>query len=229
MKARNIFWGLAFLAAAVLIIGNQLGLGVIGEIKSFTLLATLLLAAVIVSSIAHRNIFGFLIPLAFLYNLYQRPLQLPAMNLWQLLLAAVLMGIGFSILFRNRPPKKWFTAAEGPDGDNNPVAKVSFGASAKYLHGDCIRKGQFSVSFGAMEIYFDQAQLSPEGADIYLQCSFGSIELYVPKEWQVIDNIRTTLGNVEINQKKFPLPDPDAPRLTLHGNVELGSIEINHI
>lgn len=247
MKNRNWFWGIFFLLSAVFVVGSQLNSFV--EIGFVSIMATVLLIAIIVESAFHRNFFGIFVPVAFLYNIYSKPLGLMDISIWLLLLAAVLASIGFSIIFK-RYPKDWvchktynndwhgrsekgerteqFCSTSETIDDNNPYAKVSFGSSSKYLHGTAIKSGQFSVSFGSLEVYFDQAQLDPEGAEIFLDCSFGDIGLYIPRNWNVKDNIQTNLGGVD-NEAKFAHINENSPVLTLSGSVSLGGIEIHYI
>lgn len=234
MKNRNWFWGIFFLLSAVFVIASQVGFFV--QIGFVSILATVLLAAMLISSALHRNYFGFFISLAFLYVIYRQPLHLAEISLWLLLLAAVFASMGLSFLFHRRP-KDYMNWHHGSDSmkptmenidDNNPYAKVHFGSSSKYLHGECLKSGQFDVSFGALELFFDQAQLSPDGAQVYLDCSFGAIQLYVPRSWKVIDKLNTSLGGVD-NDIRLAHPDENAPQLTLTGNVQFGGIEIHYI
>lgn len=235
MKSRNWFWGLFFLLAAVFVIASQIGS--FGQIGILSILATVLIAAIIIHSALERNFFGVFMPFAFLYLIYRQPLHLVEINLWLLLLSALLASIGFSFLFRSHPHHPWACSHDGGDqfvptsesiDDNNPYAKVSFGASSKYLHGDCLKSGQFASSFGSLDVFFDQAQLSPDGAEIFLDASFGTIKLYIPKHWKVIDSVRASLGAVE-NDARLNQPSENAPRLILTGNVQFGSIEIHYI
>jgi len=235
MKSKNWFWGLFFLLAAVFVIASQIGS--FGQIGIISILATVLLVALLIHSVMNRNFFGVFLPLALLYWIYQQPFQLMPISPWLLLLSAVLASIGFSCIFRTYP-KKWvhchqgdterFTQTTENIDDNNPYAKVSFGSSSKYLHADCLKGGQFYSSFGSLEVYFDQAQLSPDGTEIFVDCSFGDIELFIPRNWRVIDNIRTSLGSVE-NDVRVSNLEKDAPELTITGNVSFGSIEIHYI
>jgi predicted membrane protein len=237
MKNKNWFWGLFFLLLAVFVIGSQIE--AFGEIGAMTVIATAILAALVIPSLFNRNFFGIFFPLAFLYMIYREPLELPDISSWQLLVAALLASIGFSILFgthrskvvcfhkRNDYSYKSIPNKEDID-DNNPYTKVNFGSSSKYLHSDSLKTGQFIVSFGALEVYFDQAQLSPDGAEINIDCSFGAIELFVPKHWKVRDNIKATLGGVE-NNSRFASPSEDAPQLIINGNVQFGGVEIKYI
>lgn len=256
MKNRNWFWGIFFLLSALFVIGIQLNSFV--EIGFISILATIFLISIMIDSIIRCNFFGIFVPIAFLYDIYSKPLNLVDISIWLLLLSAVLASIGFSIIFKKHP-KDWayhgnyvYKHSKGNDqvnqfgsvtengqvnqfntttenmDDNNPYAKVSFGSASKYLHGNAIKSGQFIVSFGSMEVYFDQAQLDPEGADIFLDCSFGAIQLYVPRNWRVRDNIHATLGGVD-NEAKFARTDDNSPILNLNGNVSFSGVEIHYI
>jgi hypothetical protein len=79
-----------------------------------------------------------------------------------------------------------------------------------------------------LEVYFDQATLSPNGAEVYCNCKFGAIELIVPRTWRVVDKLNCTLGGVD-NKHRHSSPAEDAPRLTVLGDVSLGGIEIKYV
>lgn len=232
MKNRNWFWGILFLLLGVFVVASQTD--AFQKIGFLTYLLAALLVSLIIQSIFSRNFFGIFVPMVFIYNLFQQPLSLPSISIWVLLAAAVLTSIGFSILFKVRPKNivniesHSFNQTKESLDDNSPYAKVSFGASSKYLHGNNINKGQFIASFGALEVYFDQAQLSPEGAEIYIDCSFGAVKLFVPKTWRVTDNLHVSLGGVD-NHCKSGSPAENAPHLNLVGNVQLGGVEIEYI
>lgn len=234
MKRRNIFWGIFLLLSAAFIIASQVvSFGTIGV---WSILATVFLAAILIPSIIKLEFFGIFIPLAFLYMIYDEPFkQLPDISPWILLSAAVLLGAGFSILFRKRHRRlKAVRCAVENSGrtsenidDNNPYARVSLGSSSKYLHADALQSGRFEASLGELEVYFDAVQLSPAGAEVSVDCNLASMKLYIPKDWNVIDKISSTLG--EVNAPRRQTPAETAPRLTLTGNVKLGSIEIHYI
>lgn len=234
MRNRNWFLGIIFVLAAIFVIAGQTN--IFWNFGIITIVASALLVAIMVQSIVRLNFFGIFMPLAFLYVIYEQPLNLISISIWQLIVAAVFISIGLTIIFKKRPRKsyyrheddRYFTQTSESIDDNNPYTKISFGSSSKYLHTDCLKSGQFFVSFGALEVYFDQAQLSPQGAEIFVDCSFGSISLYVPKSWRVIDKLNVSLGGVE-NNTHFATRDENAPTLTLTGNVHLGGIEIKYI
>ncbi len=52
------------------------------------------------------------------------------------------------------------------------------------------------------------------------------MELYIPKDWTVRDNLRVAMGAVEY--KNEPQEDPDKI-ITLVGNLSLGAVEIYYV
>ncbi len=247
MKKRNWFWGIFFLLSAVFLVASQIYS--FAEVGFVSILGTVLLVAIMVQSIIHRSFIGIFVPAAFLYEIYSKPLGLMDVSVWLLLLSAVLASIGLGIIFNRRPRYRmyrknhvnnWqgccdkggsvekFTSSTETIDDNAPYSRLSFGSSSKYLHGTAIKSGQFIVSFGELDVYFDQAQLDPAGAEIYLDCRFGELALYIPRSWNVKDSIQAGLG-VVTNDTKSVHADPAAPLLTLKGNVSLGEIGIHYI
>lgn len=234
MKHNNWFWGVFFVLAAAFVIVSQVTS--FAQIGFWSILAAVLLAAVFIHSLIHLNYFGVFLSLAVAYWIFQQPLHLYIISPWLLILSAVLLSIGFHIMFRRHTKCKYvkrhfdggeYTAIEEID-DNNPYIKVSFGASNKYLHADALKGGQFYCHLGALEVYFDQVQLHPDGAEIYVDCSLGAINLYFPRTWRVVNRLHGSLGGVSEDTHRSA-PAPDAPQIVVTGNVSLGAVEINYV
>lgn len=254
MGNRNWFWGLFFLLAGVMLIAGQFGL--FGNIGVFTVIATVFLVWSFAKSIVKLNYVGICISAALVYILYQKPLNLVLISPWILIVAALFVGSGLSIIFRKKPQNYVYGGyaysakvdgenagteplpsnsgmhiepnCQSEDSDNHPYVKASFGSASRYLHSTCLESGQFYNSFGELSIYMDNATVSPAGASIYVDCSLGVIRLFVPRHWKVIDNINVTLGEVEV-QNNLNSPQPGAPTIMLTGNVSLGSIELVYV
>lgn len=244
-KKRNWFWGVFLLLAGGLILLSQFTSLV--TMPVIQIIALVILAALFISSLVRLNYMGMTVCLALAYTIVQETLKLPAINAWVLLLAAVLLGIGLSMLFRRRPkplptPPVYPPAQAYPQNggvhvqtdiaynsdDDHPYAKASFGSASRYVHAKNLESGQFYCSFGLLEVYLDQALLSPNGAQLYVDCNFGSIKLYVPRDWQVKDQVRATLGGVS-QGPVMPGYDPSRPTITLTGYVQLGGIEVVYV
>ena len=238
MKHRNWFWGIFFLAAGFFIVANQLG-GFV-QLGFWSIAASVLLAATLIGSLINLNFFGTLVSAALLYAIYQEPLGWPSVSVWMLLLTAVLISIGLSLIFHNRRHNRWCKrkycgdnfGVSGPsdeyvDGDSVSISE-SFNEVSKYLHADCLRQANISCSFGKLNVFFDNVKLSPNGAEIYVDVSFGKIELYLPKEWRVIDQVHTSAGAVS-NNLRAGAAYPDAPVLTVKGRVSFGNLEFRYV
>ncbi|SHH61372.1 hypothetical protein SAMN02745823_00479 [Sporobacter termitidis DSM 10068] len=235
MKHRhnNWFWGVFFVLAAVFVVASQVTS--FTQIGFWSILAAVLLAAVFIQSLIHLNYFGVFLSLALGYVIFQIPLRLFFISPWLLILAAVLLSIGFYSLFHRRPKYAGCRRRDNDNyrtveeiDDNNPYVKVTFGSSSKYLHGDSLKTGQFYCSFGALEVYFDQVHLDPDGAEIFIDCSFGAVTLFVPKTWRVVDRLHSNLGSVKDESSRSAAAD-GAPVLTLTGNISLGAVELQYV
>ncbi|MGI6248933.1 MAG: hypothetical protein ACOYJX_05970 [Acutalibacteraceae bacterium] len=227
MKGKNIFWGFFLIISAALIVASQLT--DFGRIGFVSIIATVFFSALIINGIFSMEFFQIFTPMAFLYKIYEAPLNLPHIRLPILVLSALMVALGCTLLFRQLGKKKRLTSSpnradESVDSDY-PIIKVSKGASGRYLHADALRGGKISVSFGELEVYFDQVRLNPKGAELKLDCNFASLKLYIPRYWNVTEKITTTLGEVQ-NDLTQSQPVLTEPLLTLTGNVNLGSIKI---
>lgn len=241
MRRRNWFWGAFFVLAGILVVISQIT--DFQNIGFWSIIVTVFLAAAFIQSLVRLNFFGLFVSAALIYIVFQKPLQLYYLSPWLLLLAASLAGIGLSMIIRPRPRRSQpyreaaysadnmvssHTETSANDDDNHPNSEVKFGAASRYLHSTALESGQFRVSFGSLEVFFDGATLSPGGAEIYCDCSFGGLKLYIPKNWPVEDRINATIGGVS-NENPAARPAEGAPVLTLSGNVLLGGVEIQYV
>jgi len=240
MKSRssNLVWGFFLLLAAAFVLINQFN-GFAG-IGAGSIIVAVLSVVFFVQCIANLNFALLPIPLAVLYWVFQAPCDLPFIQHKTLIIAAVLATIGLSILlprkFRNHgcgnnsrsEDHQPQMQTEDGSNDNNPVINVNFGGISRRLHAGSLETVQLHCNFGALEVFFDQAGISPNGAEVMLDCSLGAIKLFIPKHWRIIDKINCTLGGVDI-EKHYAPAEENAPQLTLAGNVSLGGIEVRFI
>jgi len=120
------------------------------------------------------------------------------------------------------------TKVEEGDDPNNPYISVSFGAACRYLHADRLETADLRCNFGSLEVYFDNVTLHPDGAEVNITSSFGSVEVYIPSHWRVIDDIGVSLGNAEVSGR-LQRNDPSSPTLKVTGSVSLGNAEVKRI
>jgi len=239
-------WGIFLILIAALVLANQFG-GFV-QLSLWSVLVTALALAVFVECVVKLDFATLPVPLAALYYILQRPFDLPIISFWPLILVTALATAGLHVLLpRGLRRKKYLNVhfgdsnggyrggnidheriVENGENSNNPSISVQFGGISRYLHSDCLESADLDCSFGSLEVYFDHVQLSPNGAEVYINCKCGSIELYVPSHWRVVENVRTSLGSTEVD-RRLRSNDPNAPQLTIHGNGSLGSAEVHRI
>ncbi len=235
MKTRNVFWALLLVAVGVFIIAAALG--AFGSMNAWTVILTALLGIIIIHSLITLEFGGVFLPLAGLYLVYDGLLNLPSISPWLLFAAAILFSIAFEIIFggfkKHRKAAFVHTNSDKngdtkEDSANTPVAQVSFGSSSLYLHAEALTRGSFSVSFGELTVYFDDAKLDPGGAEVNVQCAFGEMRLMIPRHWKVQDNISSALANVARNER-YANPQEGAPTLRFTGSVSFGEVRIDYV
>lgn len=116
---------------------------------------------------------------------------------------------------------------ESSGDDNHPVSRVHFGSNSRYLHSDALSSGLFDVSFGKLEVFFDQAQMAAEGAKVITNVSFGELRLYVPSNWTV--NTQGLSVSFTGTSNHPGGGGQSGPTLTLEGNVSFGNLAIERV
>jgi hypothetical protein len=249
LKSSKWAWGVFWLLIAALILSNYFG-GFV-ELGVWSAIVAALALALMVHCLVSLSFASLPIPIATLYYVFQGHLELPEIQFWTLAIVTVLVTCGLHVLL----PRRFWTDKEftfiwndnkkrnrtdgdrDDDGDatieegndeNNPYINVQCGHVSRYMHSECLKTMELNCRCGALEVYLDNVQLSPEGAEVHANCKLGSIEVYVPGHWRVINNIGTSLGNAEVDSR-LRSADKDAPLLTLSGSVTLGNIEVKRI
>ncbi len=104
------------------------------------------------------------------------------------------------------------------------IKKKSSHLKQKYdLNGECIC---FENNFGSMSVYFDNAMIQEETASAVVECNFGEIQLFIPKEWQVINELQQNLGGI---QERGRCEGTGHCRLILKGEANFGEIVVHYI
>jgi len=261
--ANRIVWGLAFLLAGVAIILSLAGvLEMPSGLSAGGIVWTAVLGLIVLWSIPHRYWFFTFFALAGVGYVWREQIcaqiGVEQISPWPIIGAALLLSIGFSILFKTRKYYGWTkknegewgvhyragkakkVAAEGspePSGgihtessenDSEVYIKASFGATIKYVSAQSLRHAVLDCSFGAIKAFFDNATVHEDGAVIEINNSFGGVELYIPRTWRLVDDMNRTIGGVDV---KNPDREQSAggPIVTLKGTTKLGGVEIIYV
>lgn len=239
MKNEGLFWGIGFLIASLLILGNATGLVDLGDVGIISLVLTIFLVIVIVNSIRSLNFAGILFPVAILCIIYDEVLHLEAITPWPVLGAALLASIGLEMIFKNTKRNMYsgskggrshvnaFGDEQSESFDNIVYCNVKFGSSAKYISSDAFERAEISCDFGDAKIYFDNAILKSNHAEVVVNVSFGDVQLFIPRTWSIDKQVRVAFGDCkERGRQEY---SSDSPVITIRGSVSMGELDIIYV
>ncbi|APU72303.1 LiaF transmembrane domain-containing protein [Companilactobacillus crustorum] len=249
MRNRNgIFWGLFLLLSAAILVVSQMHL-ITYTFSFWTIIATIFLVAVLIKSLVYFSIAGSVFSLAFLAILFAKPLGITALVPWTVLGAALLISIGLSMIFRpllvkHRPwmrrsyyKKQWngggrvsFDRKVDPDvetvAESDINVYVKMGSNIRYVKSDDFKRADIDVTMGDAKVYFDNVNVL-DSAVINVNASLSGVELYVPKNWNIIKEMNSNLGGVtEVGVADVTA---DSPNVTVRGLVSLSGLKISYV
>lgn len=230
----KIFWGLLFILAAAYMIVSKFWM--LPEISIFTIILAVFCVSVIIKGVKHVNFWEILFPIAFLCILFDEPLGITDLTPWTVLGAALLGSIGLSMIIK---PKKELHFEFEYDSDKHSSGVSSeqgtgenihfennFGESIKYVNSDNFMRGHFENNFGSMSVYLDNAIIQTGSATVAVECNFGELQLFIPKEWRVLNNLEHSFGSID---EKGRCEATSNSTLVLNGDANFGCIVIHYI
>lgn len=226
--ARKIVWGVFLMGAAALVITNAL----YSFTTFFPLLLGIILLPIIVESIISLNFSGLFIPVALLGIVFAEPLGIESITPWPILAAAVLLSIGFHVMFGKRFQRfaktDWDEKGSTENFTNDEVnCTVKFGGGTKYIQSENLERVYLNCTFGGIKVYLDNATLSPDGATLYIDAQFSGIELYIPRHWKVVKDVTAIFG--AIDEKTRNAANDDSPTLIISGNAKCTGITVYYV
>ena len=113
------------------------------------------------------------------------------------------------------------------NGESYLNIDVTMGGRKEIVTSKEFRGGKISTTFGGTEVNLMQADGTVQPMILDISVSFGSVELIVPSHWEVINEIRPSMGSVE-DHRMARLPDNVADKKTLYlrGSCSFGSVEL---
>lgn len=102
---------------------------------------------------------------------------------------------------------------------------TSFGENTRMIRLPRLSEGNAEVSFGELKVDLTLCEEIADGATVRGKCSFGALDLIVPRGCRVEPNVSTAFGALATKGK----PDPDAQTLIrLEGSVSFGQITVRY-
>ncbi len=145
-------------------------------------------------------------------------------NFWATFWPLILIGIGFSILLRREKDVSLNSAAKTTEDDHIDDNVVFWGVEKK-VTSKKFKGGEINTIFGGYQLDLRDSQISKEGAELNVNCAFGGVEIFVPKNCRVVTNGTGILGgwtpNLDPNEVENPV-------LTIKGIAAFGGVEIKN-
>ena len=249
-KIREIFWGIALVAAAVFLVLNQLHL-LSFHLKVSMIIWTIIFGAALIESVANKSLFGTTFSIAFLLIVYAEPLHITKIVPWTVLVAALLIYLGLTLIFKRswfprivyfnqKKDGKWknfsnnrsridnnvFSGGTGNVDGEDIVINQRLSSVSRYVHSQNLRSITINSSLGEVEVYLDQAKAAGDVVTVDISGTMGEIEIYVPTSWKVnSDNLNLALGELDINDESTG----GGPTLMLTGHFSMGDVEVNYV
>lgn len=235
MKEKRSTWGIILILSAVFVILNQYN--IFGSINLFKILLTVVLAMVALSGAKHRDFPTAIFPVAFMAIIYDNQLGITNLTPWPILLAALLLSIGLSMLFpRSRFYKETekriddfagkAAAYKSTTSDSEVRYNVSMASGIKYINSTDFKSATLHSSFAGSKIYFDSCKVPSGHAVIDVDLSFSGMEIYIPREWNLITNVNCFLGGIDT---KGTPSQVGGPTIELVGNTKFSGITIFYV
>jgi len=232
MKRRKIVWGIFFIVMAMIVVISKFG--ILPDVGVFSLLITVFLIWMMADGIRHRNFYEMMFGVAFLCIIYDKPLGIEALTPWTVLAAALLLSIGFSLLFGGKGKKRSVEFEWDSDGEKSSEqcngehihCENNFGSAIRYINSNNFCKAYLENNFGSMTIYFDNAIIQDNPASVRVDNNFGETILYLPKEWKVQNELEHCFGSINEHGRMM---GTGSAVLRLKGETNFGNIEIYYV
>ena len=225
---KSVFIGLMFILAAL---GMLLkGLGYLENYKLIKVILLGLLLYTSLDSLIKRNIFATIFPLALITIIFSKELGINQLSSWTIIMAAIFLSIGLSMIFKKTrmgtfDKKKNLGSQSYEEEDGVFNIEASFSETIKYLSSENFKSCYLDSNFASMRVYLDNVNFEEE-ASIHIDASFSTVELYVPRNWQLVMDNNLSFANIKEKGRNEGLSNK---KLYIYGNISFAGLEITYI
>lgn len=235
MKPKSVvvrgLWGLFFLAAAALVLLMAFDVVSIG-VNVGTMVGLVALTAVAILFVTKKFWLGACMVIAaglMVASSAGLLMDFSGQQRGMIFVAAALVGVALHIMFRSKLVE--ITTGEDGEfevngGDGNEV-NVDFTGVTKNIMDKEFTSAALRCNFGAIKAHFEGAKLKGGKATIVIENHFSGVELFLPKNWAVDNQLDMVAGGVE--EKNRPMLDEKSPRVVLVGNLRFGGVVITYV
>ncbi len=221
----------------------------------FRLGLSVFLAMLAIVNLFELDFIGTFLPIGFIGFINFEYLGFTSGSPFTLLIASILMGFGFSLIFKKKKKGGNFTFNFNGDGPSstfeehvvdievdtdedepgkfqsgNPQdfikAETNFSDQKRYIRSENFTKADLDCNFGNLEVHFQGATFNPKGAYIHCEANFANITLYLPRTVNVENRLSATLGSAT-SENVFI--STEFPTVVIEGEANLGKIQIRYL
>lgn len=229
---KNISGGIIMILLSMIIIGS--GMGMIPHIPWFKILCTICFMVIAIKGLVKREFFSCIMSLCCLGWMYDDILGIEAITPFPLFLAGVLLAIGLGMIFKKNivylDGEEWNVGSthdarkeEWQDGRHVSLTN-NFNSVSKYVNAEAFSTADLENNFGQANIYFHNAVIANQEANVKLENCFGQMNVYLPNTWRVSISQETAFG--KINMYGEPNRDMDAPLVVVKASSSFGEVNI---
>ncbi|MBQ8254351.1 MAG: hypothetical protein IJY94_02475 [Clostridia bacterium] len=238
VSANRLVFGILFIACAVLIILDAVGvslgfLGFLSGIPAWVLILTLINLIWLIDEIIKLKFSEVFFPIAFIFMLLEKHIakwcgleKSNIINNWLVILCALLLMIGAKCII----PKRRFTFTKTYNNkqfcDTNEHKHARGSASTVYV--DCGSDEETVTvrnELGACSVYFSDVESYKGNKTLCIHNELGAMTIHVPSELRIISSISNELGSVSEPEDK----GSGDKIIRITGSNELGSLRITRV
>ncbi len=234
LSANRLVFGLLFIACAVFIILDAVGvsIGFLSGIPAWVLILTAVNLVWLIDEIIKLKFTDVFFPIAFIFMLLEKYIakwcglgKENIINNWLVFLCALLLMIGTKCLTPKR--KFFFTKKKEHKLSGGSIHSNSHG-SASTVYVDCASDEECVKvvnELGACNVYFSNVESYAGNKTLEVHNELGSMMIHVPSQWRIVSNITNELGSVS---EPEDIGESDK-LLRISGSNELGSLRITRV
>ncbi len=247
-KLRNVSCGLLLIAIAALLIANQLGYEfALKGLGWFDFVILAICACATVGGLIQGKLWEAAFGIGIGYCVVAESFGLPEISWWIMLLAIGVGGCGLKMIFRGnkkhtikingeecvidsdgiREGDDRVFSSDGEDYTSEDILRgdVVFSSMVKYVESKDFRGGSSDVVFSHVKYYFDRAELHDGYARVELSSVFSGVDIYVPRDWNIENNMDRVFGSCNVKSKHGEA----GPTLILDGECVFGSVTVHFV
>lgn len=143
---------------------------------------------------------------------------------WKLLIPALIVVIGLSIIFRSIFKKTRKNIPFSPRAEGGKMQFVLFAGADLAYTGQTFEGAKYTALFGGIDVHLEDAVIEHD-VTINAAAIFGGIDIYLPQNVNVQVSSASVFGGVE-NEKKGQINIEGAPTVYINASGIFGGVDV---